>query len=238
MSPHRLRSRPYGGGMTISEYLFLLLTRDDGKAESAFTQAAYGLAAANIVDLAVQGRLSVGDGKDPRVHVIDPSPTGTAHLDAALARIAEKGGKRISSLVQDGKVAATAQIAESLVARHIVRTEPGRLMGLVPAKHPVLDPRPETEIRQRLAAVLRGATPSVEEQTILSVLGGLDLAAKVLETEKGAMTKKELKTRITEIGETSPAGVAVDRAVASAVMAAHAAIMSGAMVAVMAAGSN
>ncbi|MFN2319206.1 MAG: hypothetical protein ABR500_05940 [Dermatophilaceae bacterium] len=36
--------------------------------------------------------------------------------------------------------------------------EPKRALGLVPARYPVRDPRPEQALRERLQAVLPGAT--------------------------------------------------------------------------------
>ncbi len=56
--------------MLISESLFLLLRRDDGKPESAMAQRGYGLAAAVITDLVLAERVTLSDDKDPRMTVL------------------------------------------------------------------------------------------------------------------------------------------------------------------------
>jgi hypothetical protein len=220
--------------MLIAEELFLLLRRDDGRAENAFAQNAYGLAAALITDLVAAGRITLSDDKDPRVAVVDAGPTGHPALDRALARLAQRDGKKLSSLVTDGKVAAEAELAEALAAAGVVRIEEKRALGLVPAKYPVVDPEPERRVRERLRVVLMGGTPGPQDGTLLAILQGLDVAAKVLDEEKGAMRKRELKARIQEVADDAVAGDAVSKAVA----AMNAAVTAAVMAAVVAGGSS
>lgn len=217
---------PSLGGMLISESLFLLLRRDDGKAESAMAYTAYGLAAAAITDLVLAERVTLSDDKDPRLSVLDASPTGHPVLDGALARLGERDGKRISSLVTDGKVAPEERVAESLVAAGTITVEEKRMLGLVPAKYPVRDPEPERALRERLRAVLHGGTPQPAESTLLAILQGLDMLPKVLDEEKGELSKKDLKARVEEVSR----DVATAPAVASAVQAMNTAIMTAVII--------
>ncbi|WP_040158450.1 GOLPH3/VPS74 family protein [Mobilicoccus massiliensis] len=224
--------------MTISEDLFLLLTRDDGKPESAFTQASYGYAAANVVDLVLAERVRLSEDKDPRVSVVDASPTGHPALDAALARLGEKDGKKASQLISDGRVAAEDQIVDSLAQAGIIRVEEKRMLGLVPEKRPVLDPSPERALRGRLRAVLHGGSATPQEATVLSILQGLDLAAKVLADEWAGLSKREVKTRIKELAADIRMSEAMSKAVANAVASMNAAIISAVVVSTAVSGSG
>lgn len=71
------------------------------------------------------------------------------------------------------------------------------------------------------------------ESTLLGILQGLNVAPTVLRAESGGMRSRDLKRRITEVVEESPAGVAVGRAV-QAVTAATTAVT----IAVVAGGSS
>jgi hypothetical protein len=224
--------------MLISESLFLLLRRDDGKAESAFAQNGYGLAAAVVTDLVIAERITLSDDKDPRLEVLTAGPVGHPALDAAMARLVEKDGKKLSSIVTDGKVAVEAQFAEALAAAGVIGIEEKKALGLVPAKYPVLDPEPERRTRERLRTVLAGGTPLPEDSTLLAILQGLGMAEKVLADEKGTLGKKDLKARIEEVSAEVAAGDAVADAVAHAVQAMNTAIMTAVIVPAVIGGSS
>jgi hypothetical protein len=202
-------------GMLIAEEVFLLLRRDDGKPESAMAQSAYGLAAAVITDLVLAERITLSDDKDPRMTVIDSSPLGHPALDAAMERLQQRDGKKLSGLVVDHKLRIEAPVAEALAAGGVIAIEEKRALGLVPAKYPVRDPEPERRTRERLRTVLQGGTPTPHDAAVLSILQGLDVAAKVLEEERGTLSKKDLKNRIEEISTDFDAGEAVAKAVAA-----------------------
>jgi hypothetical protein len=223
--------------MLISESLFLLLRRDDGKPESAMSMNAYGLAAAVVTDLVIAQRITLSDDKDPRLTVLDAGPVGHPALDAALVRLQEKDGKKLSSLVTDGKIASEERIAEALAAAGVIGIEEKRALGLVPAKYPVRDPEPERRVREQLRTVLAGGTPQPEDSTLLAVLQGLDMAVKVLDEEKGTLDKKQLKARIEQVSDEVATGDAVAKAVARAVAAMNTAIMTAVMVPIITSGS-
>ena len=201
--------------MLIAEELFLLLRRDDGKPESAMAQRAYGLAAAVITDLVVAERITLSQDKDPRMTVLVPGPVGHPALDAAMLRLEQKDGKKLSSLVTDGKVAVEREVAAALAAAGVVAIEEKRALGLVPEKYPVRDPEPERRLRERLRVVLQGGTPTPADASLLSILQGLEVAPKVLENEKGTLGKRDLKQRIEDVSTDVVAGDAVAKAVAA-----------------------
>jgi hypothetical protein len=220
--------------MLIAEELFLLLRRDDGKPESATAQRAYGLAAAVVTDLVVAERVTLSDDKDPRLTVLVPGPVGHPALDAAMARLEQKDGKKLSSLVTDSRVAVERELAAALSAAGVVDVEEKRALGLVPEKYPVRDPEPERRVRERLRVVLQGGTPTPADASLLSILQGLGLAPKVLEEEKGTLGRRDLKKRIEEVSTDVVAGEAVARAVA----AMNTAIITAVVVPVVVSGSG
>lgn len=211
----------------VVEQLFLLLRRDDGKAESAFASNSYGLRGAVLTDLLLGGHISLDDGKDPRVSVRTADPVGHPVLDAALERVREREGKKVSSLVTDGKLDPEENVAHSLARAEVITIEPKRALGLISARYPVVDPRPEQELRERLRAVLAGASAQPHEAALLSLLKGMDLAGRVLKDEKGDLSGKELKRRIDEVSTDAVIG----KAVARAIEAVNAAVMTAAFIA-------
>ncbi len=201
--------------METAAEIFLLLTNDEGGPASWGSQTGWALSAAAIADLVIQRRVVLEEGKDPRVRVIDATPTGSAVLDKVLSRIVEKNGKKLSSLVQDGKLNPEDQVVEALVDRGVVDVVPAKLLGLIAAKRPTLDPVPEREVRERLRAVLVGGRPSGSDAALLAILQGLGVAKKVLEDESEGMSAKELKRRVEEASSEVAVGVAVKRAIES-----------------------
>ncbi len=220
--------------MLIVEELFLLLRRDDGKPASAMAQRGYGLAAAVITDLVLAERITLSEDKDPRMTVLVPGPVGHPALDAAMARLEQRDGKKLSSLVTDGKLAVEEQVAAALASAGVIGIEEKRALGLVPAKYPVVDPEPERRTREQLRVVLQGGTPRTEDATLLAILQGLGVVPKVLAEEKGTLGRRDLKRRIEEVSSEVKAGDAVAKAVA----AMNTAIMTAAIVPAIAAGGS
>lgn len=217
--------------MLTAEQLFLLLRRDDGRAESAFAQDSYALTGAVLADLLAAGHITLSDDKDPRVSVAAPGAVGHPVLEASLERLRAKEGKKLSSLVTDGKLNPQDRVAESLAAAGVITIQPKRALGLVPARYPVLDPWPEQALRERLQAVLAGATPQPSEATLLSLLKGVGVVGKVLKKEKGTLGGRELNRRIDEVAADSVVGKAVAKAIeameAAVVIAATGAAAAG-----------
>ena len=201
--------------MLIVEELFLLMRRDDGRPVSATAPRGFGLAAAVITDLVLAERITLSEDKDPRMTVLVPGPVGHPALDAAMARLEQRDGKRLSSLVTDGKLAVEEQVAAALASAGIVGIEEKRALGLVPARYPVVDPKPERRTREQLRVVLAGGTPRTEDATLLAILQGLGIASTVLKDEKGTLGRRDLTSRIEEVTAEVKAGDAVARAASS-----------------------
>lgn len=201
--------------MDTAVEIFLLLTNDEGGAASWGTQTGWALSAATIADLVIEERVALGEEKDPRVRVVDPTPTGRPVLDKVLARIVEKDGKKLSTLVQDSKLKPEDEVVEVLVADGVVGVVPRRMFGLVAEKRPTLDPRPEQELRERLRVVLAGGRPTATDATVLAILQALSVAKKILSDEAGELSGKQLKARIEEASGEVAVGAAIKRAIDS-----------------------
>ncbi len=219
--------------MDTATEIFLLLTTDEGGQVSWGTQSAWALSAATIADLLIAERIELEQQKDPKVRVLDPTPTGHAVLDKVLHRTVEKAGTRLSTLVQDRKINPENEVVEGLVRDGVVGVVPARMLGLVAEKRPTLDPGPERAIRERLRLVLVGGTPSATDATLLAILQGLDVAKKVLATESEGMSAKELKHRVREASQEVAVGEAVKRAIEGL----NAAILAAVIIPVVVTGS-
>lgn len=215
ISPARRGGSSYSDGMDTAAEVFLLLTNDEGGSVSWGTPSSWALSAATIADLLIEERMELGEQKDPKVRVVDPTPTGRAVLDKVLRRAAEKDGARLSTLVQDRKLNPETEVVDGLVSAGVVGVLPARMLGLVAQKRPTLNPSPEREIRERLRTVLAGGEPSATDATVLAILQGLGVAKKVLREESEGMSSRDLKRRVQEASEEVPVGQAIKRAIDS-----------------------
>ncbi|WP_380163470.1 GPP34 family phosphoprotein [Jannaschia sp. R86511] len=220
--------------MDTAVEVFLLLTSDEGGPASWGTQTGWALSAASIADLLIEGRLVLEDGKDPRVRVVDTTPTGSAVLDRVMVRAAEKNGARLSTLVQDRKLNPEDEVVQALKAGGVVDVVPRRMLGLVPEKRPTLDPQPEREIRDRLRVVLAGGRPAPTDATILAILQGLGVAKKVLAAESMGMSSREVQRRVQEAASEVAVGSAIKRAIDSM----NAAILTAVIVPIVVSGGS
>ncbi|MFJ2544255.1 GPP34 family phosphoprotein [Microbacterium sp. NPDC087589] len=219
--------------MLIVEELHMLLLRPDGRVESAVSvNRLYGEVAAVIVDLALHGRISVSDEKNPVVDIVSTEPTGNPILDTTLQRLVPLRGKRLQSLVVRPKLDPLEVVVESLVVQGVlVRGERG-FFGWGSARTPESDSTPEQMLRSRLAAVLAGTgAPTKADLALLSILQNLNAAHAILRDECGGMSARDLKKRIEALTAGSPTGDAVAKAVNDAIAAAMVAIMTPTLVA-------
>lgn len=219
--------------MLIVEELHMLLLRPDGRVESAVSvNRLYGEVAAVLVDLALHGRISVSNEKNPVIDIVSTEPTGNPILDMTLQRLVPLRGKRLQSLVVRPKLDPLEVVVESLVVQGVlVRGERG-FFGWGSARTPESDSTPEQLVRARLAAVLAGTgAPTQADLALLSILQNLNAAHAILRDECGGRSARDLKKRIDELTAGSPTGDAVAKAVNDAITAAMVAIMTPTMVA-------
>lgn len=201
--------------MLICEKLFLLVTKDSGSFETS--NSTYGLNGALLIDLLLAGRVALGEGRNPRVSIVSSAPTGNPVLDRALEILPDRNGKRFSSLVPWRGLNPARGIAASLSAAGIITVDTSGFFGSLSPKYPTVDPVPEQQLRSHIYAVLHGEQTALEADcTILSILQGLGIAARILPLAQTRLSRGNLKRRIKEISQSNPAGSAVSRAVNAA----------------------
>lgn len=211
----------------------MLLLRPDGRLESAVSvNRLYAEVAAVIVDLALHGRISMTDEKNPVVEVVSTEPTGNPILDTTLQRLVPLRGKRLQSIVVRPKLDPLEVVVESLIVQGVlVRGERG-FFGWGSARTPESDATPERALRARLAAVLAGTgAPTQADLALLAILQNLNAAHAILRDECGGASARDLKKRIEQLTAGSQAGSAVAKAVNDAITAALVAVMTPTIVA-------
>lgn len=221
--------------MLVAEDLLLALTDDaTGKLLVSGSEADIALGGALLVELVMRERADLA-GPDDRVRegrllAKDPTPTGDDVLDAALAVVVEKEGKKPENVVPRLGRHVRARLYERLVASGQLRAEEGRILGVVPTRRwPSEDVRRESEVRARLAEALQsGATKDERAAALIALLLALDAVHKVVDPETVGLQKRELRVRARQIAEGEWAGRSVRRAVDSLNAAVIAAISSGA----------
>ncbi|WP_029088334.1 GOLPH3/VPS74 family protein [Brevibacterium album] len=155
--------------MLICEDLFLLLTTDEGGTEPWVSYRDYGLAAGLLADLTLAGCVDVEPGRwgQGSAKVSLAAEAGSASAGEALRAQAPPlafglealSGRKptpVSTLVTASWFNPRQAIVEGLVRQGIVDVVEKRMLGLVPEKHPTLNPQPEADTRARLLAALRG----------------------------------------------------------------------------------
>lgn len=206
--------------MLLAEDLLLLLTDDEtGKSVVGNPGLDLGLAGANLLDLALRGRVDVaGEGesvKRGRIVVRDRTPTGEPLLDEALRRCGEREGKRPDNVLQALGKGLREELLTGLAARGVLRAEQGRVLGIFPTtRWPAADSRQETQLRELvIGALINGTTPDERTAAVIALLSAVDAAHKVIDTAAFGADKRLVKKRAKTIREGAWAAGAVVKAI-------------------------
>lgn len=193
-----------------------LLALDDEKGTAGwqnYGELDLGLAGALLGELTLRERISV-DGT--RVAVVDPSPTGDALLDEALALV--DGGTKPRDAVAwvrdvQGKVARLRdRVCEGLVEQGILRREPHTtLLIFHSVRFPAADPTPEDALRERLRTLLAADAPALEPRDVLLI--SLALAVGVIDAAFAKPQRKAAHKRAAALSAGEPWGLAVAEAI-------------------------
>jgi Golgi phosphoprotein 3 (GPP34) len=164
----------------LAEDLLLLLTDDTSGRLSAFeAKVDYLLAGANLVELALMGRVEVSREVKPirflginrqvdRLVVRDPSPTGDAVLDAAL-QIAIRSEGRLLWAMRKSRMNLNWTLYMRFVSSGMVRNESTSLWGR--DRWPVQDSRHKTEVHRRMIeALVEQTTPDTRSAALIALL--------------------------------------------------------------------
>lgn len=202
--------------MLIVEELFLLLMDANGDPEVLGMPRTTALNAALLADLHLAGRIQLSEDKRPRVRAAYASHGGNDVLGFGQEMLNKRNGRRLEDLIWWSRLDPEDAVVTSLVRAGVLRRveERGRL-GRSKVRVPELDPVPERELRERLAAVFAGrSAPSPADVTILAILENLDVIVQLLHRESGASSRPELRARLVEVLDYSSASsYAVSRTV-------------------------
>jgi len=149
--------------IALAEELLLLAYDDQtGKATGSRIGLDLGMAAAVLVDLALNGNLTV----------IDPTPVGDPIEDAVLAKAAADDPHTPAQWLQRLRHGLRARVLEDLVARGVVRdVDETQLEFIHVHRYPTTDHAYEAEIRKRLAeALITEAAPDERTAALATLL--------------------------------------------------------------------
>jgi hypothetical protein len=198
--------------MNLPEEFVLLAYRDDGTPLTDGMHLDNGLGGALLLELALAEKVDVVDKK---VVVLNDAPTGDPLIDQALRRVVEdaktrRPGHWIGKFAKD----ARAQVLDQLVDDGVVRREKDKVLWVFPrtrfpAAHGV-EPVAETEARHRMVAAVSGSG-AVEPRTaaLCALVAATDLDKKVF----ADLDRRQVKDRLSEIGEGAWAATAVKKSI-------------------------
>ncbi|MFE9725454.1 GPP34 family phosphoprotein [Streptomyces sp. NPDC005794] len=192
--------------VTLGEEIMLLSLDDESGAAKDRQAAGWAVAGGILLELALAGRLSVGDG---RLSVTDRTPTGVALLDERLGLIdawAAKKSKppRVTDWLTRDHAKAVGATTESLRIRGLVHEEQRKVLGLFPVRrYPEADGAAEAELRGRLASVvLHGTDPDDRTAGLVALIH----AAELHRLAFPEVPVREVKPRMKKIAEGQWAG--------------------------------
>jgi hypothetical protein len=197
---------------TLAEELLLIAYNDKtGRSEGGSTELDCGLAGALLVQLALAGSIDVVDGK---VVVMDRTPTGDALVDSALTRIAgERRARKPDWWVGKLKTGVRDELLARLTKRGVLQMQRRKVLKLFPVRrYPTLDPGVESAAQSRLqSVVVHGAQADARTAALASLLDACRLARRTFPD----VDRKQLKLRMTELGEGQWTSDAVRKAIQS-----------------------
>lgn len=152
---------------TLADELVLLAVTAKGDvASGAALRLDQGIVGAQLMELALAGRVAQGD--DGVLVVADDTPTGDAPTDALLAALAAAGSPRTAQtwIQERASAGARAPVLAGLQERGVLSEEQGRVLGVFKrTRHLEADPAPEREVRARLCAAVLEPDGPVDPRT-------------------------------------------------------------------------
>lgn len=222
--------------MLIAEDLLLLLTDDvTGRLSVPAAEVDVALGGANLLELALLGRVDLaGEGDEVgqgRIVVRDAAPTGDEVLDAALATVAARQGKRPSTAIGPLGKNLRRALYDRLAASGVLRAERGTVLGIFPtSRWPARDASHEADMRRQVTEVLvRQTAPDPRSAALIALAHALRSEHRIVDVRESGLSKRQLRDRAAEIARGNWASEAVRRSIdemMAAVIAATTAAMA------------
>ncbi|MGP3982446.1 GOLPH3/VPS74 family protein [Streptomyces sp. KR80] len=198
--------------VTLAEEIMLLSLDDESGAPEQRQAAGWAVAGGILLELVLAGRASV-EGK--YLKLTDATPTGEQLLDGRLALLESwlrgREKRRVTEWLARDQAKAVGAAVESLCERGVVVERRHRKLGLFPARrYPEADSAAETELRQRLqAVVLEGAAPDVRTTGLIALIH----AAKLHRLAFPGVPRKQVADRMAVVAAGQWAGESVRAAI-------------------------
>jgi hypothetical protein len=194
--------------LTVAEEVVLIALDADTGGGATRLGLDWAAAGATIAELVLTRRITVGG--DDAVTVVDPTPTGAAHVDAVLTEA--EGGMKVTRLLRRTRNGAPARTITNLVERGVLQRRRTRLLGVIPAhRYPAADAEAGAEIRARLAeTVLHGQAPSERTAALIGVLDAARLWRRAVPDGE----RRRVRKRMGEIAKDQSVSPAVRTAIA------------------------
>ncbi|GGU52662.1 hypothetical protein GCM10010211_16360 [Streptomyces albospinus] len=198
--------------VTLAEEIMLLSLDEESGVPEQRHMVRWAVAGGILLELVLAERASV-EGK--YLKLTDTTPTGEPLLDGRLALLEGwLGGRekrRVKEWLTKDRAKAIKAAVESLCARGVVIEQQRKTLGLFPTlRYPEADSAPETELRQRLqAVVLNGAAPDERTAGLIALIH----AAKLHRLAFPNVPRKQVADRIAEVAAGKWAGESVRSAI-------------------------
>jgi Golgi phosphoprotein 3 GPP34 len=221
----------------LAEDLLLLVTDDaSGRLSVASAQVDAALGGANLIELSQLDKIGVSGAGDPgrpgRLVVRDPSPAGDDVLDAALAIVGARPGKKPSAVISQLGRGLRTTLYERLASAGVLRAGQAKALGLFPVRRwPANDSGHEEQLRQSVTqALVQQAEPDPRTAALIALLHALKCEHKIADPRRHGISERQLRARAGAIAEGNWAADAVRKAIQemnAAVAAAAAVAASG-----------
>ncbi len=211
--------------MTSLAAEILLLALDDEKGSVGMdvsTTLDTALAGAQLLDLAIAGRIDI---EDKRVVAVDGPALQDPVLDAALTKIlGESKPRKAESMIPKLAKGLRKTLLAQLVDQGIVRADEQKLLGFIPRnRYPEADGTVEDELRDRLRGViLQDRVPDANTAALAALIQAADLESLIMDRRE----RKAAKDRLRQIAEGEALSPAISQAIASVNAAAMVAIVA------------
>ncbi|SDS42597.1 GPP34 family phosphoprotein [Corynebacterium timonense] len=194
--------------MLIVENLFLLFTRDNGRVNVGIPNQDKALNAGLFSDLVLAGVVTVDQSnhfRESLIRVLESAPVANVDPELIVAgykALCENPGATVESLLHASWFVTRNQIARSLANQGVVTIGRDKFFGIELEKYPTIDRRPEEELRERLASMLRGEEAStVQEALTLVLLAEVGNIKLELREQLSGVSVLDIKTRVRELAE-------------------------------------
>ncbi|MGH3501729.1 MAG: GOLPH3/VPS74 family protein [Nocardioidaceae bacterium] len=148
-----------------------------------------------------------------RLTVVSEEPTGNPLADAALHRVAaDAAAHRPSEWLAHLHIGLRDQVLSRLVQQGVLRREEHRLLGLFarPAAYPAVNPQPEVDVRERVAAIVdRGQPADPRTAALVALAVACDMDSRL----SSSAGQDQLSARMEEVASGDPVGPVVRTAI-------------------------